>query len=208
MDITAWHCIHPFHEQGSNFEPHMPWPHSTAILSCIIIILWHVYFCYYSWSHTEVREGPQRPANRSVYEYPYILPTGGFLHTQGQRCGWVRETGNFVCTMALTSVYSMQILHTASCLDVASEAFFKIDSWERSRESGISGQNLCRWSVGSVLPGFSQKRHPYCPLNCFMLAKRERAGKSAETCRMIARHTFFPCGELTIIPIENREIKI
>ena len=34
----------------------------------------------------------------------------------------------YVRTMALGSVYSMQILHTASCLDVASEAFFKIDS--------------------------------------------------------------------------------
>ena len=39
-----------------------------------------------------------------------------------------------------------------------------------------------------------------------MLAKRERAGKSAETCRMIAQHTFFPRGELTITPIENRNL--
>ena len=93
---------------------------------------------------------------------------------------------------------------TASCLDVASEAFFIIEALERSRECGISGQNLCRWSVGSVLPVFSQKRHPYRPLNCFILAKRERAGKSAETCRMITRHTLSPCGEFTIMP-ESRE---
>ena len=45
------------------------------------------------------------------------------------------------CTHALDQ--STVLLHT-TYLDVASEAFFKIDSRERSQEFGISGQNLCR----------------------------------------------------------------